>query len=66
MNNLQEKYNMWRKELEEVNASIEEYNNTKQGTWDCGEASSREDFSNYAGLEEEISFEDMLKLEENY
>jgi len=35
-------------------------------TWDCGEASAREDFSNYAGLKEEITFEEMLELEENY
>lgn len=35
-------------------------------TWDCGEKSAREDFSSYAELEEEISFEDMLELENNY
>lgn len=35
-------------------------------TWDCGEASAREDFSNYAELEEEITFEEMLELENNY
>ena len=36
------------------------------GTWDCGEGSAREDFSNYAGLEEEITFEKMLELERRY
>lgn len=35
-------------------------------TWDCGEASAREDFSSYANLEVEISFEKMLKLEREY
>lgn len=34
-------------------------------TWDCGEKSAREDFAEYADLEE-ISFEEMLKLETNY
>lgn len=36
------------------------------GSVDCGEASVREDFSNYAGLEEEITFEKMLELERRY
>lgn len=36
------------------------------GSIDCGEASVREDFSNYAGLEEEITFEKMLELERRY
>jgi len=35
-------------------------------TWDCGEADARKDFSDYAGLKEEITFEEMLELEENY
>lgn len=35
-------------------------------TWDCGEGCAREDFSNYAGLEEEITFEKMLELERRY
>jgi hypothetical protein len=35
-------------------------------TWDCGEKSAREDFSSYAELEEEITFEDMLELEQRY
>lgn len=33
---------------------------------DCGIAANREDFSNYAGLETEISFEEMLKLERQF
>ncbi len=35
-------------------------------TWDCGEGSAREDFSNYAGLEEEIEFDKMFELEKRY
>lgn len=34
------------------------------GTINSGEYAAREDFSNYVGLEEVISFKDMLKLEE--
>lgn len=30
---------------------------------DCGIAANREDFSNFAELEEEISFDEMFKLE---
>ena len=33
---------------------------------DCGVGSAREDFSFYAELDEEISFEEMLELERNY
>lgn len=36
------------------------------GTWDSGEDAARIDFSNFAGLDETISFDDMLELEENY
>lgn len=35
-------------------------------TWDCGDGAAREDFSNCAGLEEEITFERMLELERRY
>ena len=35
-------------------------------TWDCGEDSAREDFSNYAELDKKITFEEMLELENNY
>ncbi|WP_300857098.1 helix-turn-helix transcriptional regulator [uncultured Clostridium sp.] len=34
--------------------------------WDCGEGRAREDFSDYARLEEEITFEKMLELENRY
>ena len=50
-----EKYAEWRKLNEELGAST-----------DCGEKAVREDFSNFANLENEISFEEMLELEENY
>ena len=61
MKELQVKYNEWRKLGEEQSTSTD-----IPFTWDCGEASAREDFSNYAELEKEITFEEMLKLEENY
>lgn len=35
-------------------------------TWDCGEGSAREDFTEYAELEEEITFELMKELEDCY
>lgn len=35
-------------------------------TWDCGELSARKDFTNYAELENVISFEEMLKLQKRY
>lgn len=63
---LQEIYNEWRKEIEENNKFQDEVNGTCYGSWDCGEGIVREDFSNAAELEEEISFEEMLKLESNY
>lgn len=34
--------------------------------WACSYDKARKDFSNYAELKEEISYEDMLKLERNY
>ena len=63
MKNLQEIYNKWRKEIEELNKDEDVRHH---GTYDCGEAIAREDFSNYADLEEEITFEEMLELENNY
>lgn len=53
-------YCEWREVSEEM---LEDGMN---GSIDCGEASVREDFSNYAGLEEEIKFEEMLELERRY
>ena len=35
-------------------------------TWDCGEGSARVDFTEYAELEEEITFELMKELEDCY
>lgn len=49
------KYSEWRKLNEELGAST-----------DCGEKTVREDFSSFAGLENEISFEEMLELEESF
>lgn len=61
MMNLQEKYNEWRTLGEEQVKDTD-----LEFTWDCGEASAREDFSNYAELDKEITFEEMLELENNY
>lgn len=61
-------YCEWRKSIEEENEWQEEHGGSipVYGTWDCGEDCAREDFSNYAGLEEEITFEKMLELENRY
>lgn len=61
MKNLTKLYADWRKAGEEA---IE--GTGLNFTWDCGEAAAREDFTEYAGLEEVISFEEMLELENNY
>lgn len=53
-------YCKWREVSEEM------LNDGMNGSIDCGESSVREDFSNYAGLEEEITFEEMLELEKRY
>ena len=53
-------YYEWRKVSEEM------LEDGISGSVDCGEESVRKDFSNYAGLENVISFEEMLKLEERY
>ena len=52
-------YCEWRKISEEMLNDI-------NGSIDCGDASVREEFSNYAGLEKEITFEEMLELEKIY
>lgn len=54
-NMVKETYAEWRKTSEEMGGSI-----------DCGEQAVREDFSNFAGLNKEISFEEMLELETQY
>ena len=60
MKNLKELYKEWRELTEGL---MEDYPKTSV---DCGETSVREDFSNYAELQETISFEDMLELEKEY
>lgn len=57
-------YRKWRKATEEANEGLDL--NMQQGSTDCGEQAVREDFSNYAQLENEISFDDMLRLEQRY
>lgn len=36
------------------------------GSIDCGEAAVRQDFSSFAGLNETITFEEMLVIEREY
>ncbi len=60
MKNLTSVYKEWRTVTEN---DIEE---GCGGTTDCGEKCVREDFSNYAKLETEITFEEMFELENNY
>ena len=60
MKELKKVYAEWRKISEEM------LKDGFKGSVDCGEASVREDFSNYAELSEIISFEDMLELEKEY
>jgi hypothetical protein len=57
---LQEVYNEWREISEEM------LNDGMKGSIDCGFPQVREDFTAYAELEEEITFEEMLFLERNY
>lgn len=58
MKKLQNIYNTWKKEgIELAEQTGLEF------VWDCGEGIAREDFSNYAGLEKEITFPQMLALE---
>ena len=52
---LQRMYRMWRYECDCLEQSS-----------DCGDINNRRDFSNYAFLYEEISFDDMLELEHFY
>ena len=55
MKDLKAIYKEWRKLNEELECSS-----------DCGESATREDFSNYAELETEIGFEEMLELEREF
>lgn len=61
MEEMEVKYHEWR-----MTGEREIENTSLNFTWDCGEAAAREDFSNWAELEEEISFEEMLELENSY
>lgn len=65
---LQDIYNYWRFEAEKHNEDEAKLGGSipLNYIWDCGEQSAREDFSLFAYLGYTISFEDMLKLEENY
>ena len=58
---LESLYAEWRKVGEEA-----EKDSGVNFTWDCGESSARKDFSNFSELDEEISFDKMLELENNY
>nr|DAS48539.1 MAG TPA: hypothetical protein [Caudoviricetes sp.] len=60
MKELKKIYAEWRKVSEEM---LEE---GFKGSVDCGDKAVREDFSNYAELQETISFEEMLELEKEY
>nr|WP_241635629.1 hypothetical protein [Fusobacterium gastrosuis] len=60
MTNLKKLYADWREVSEEMLAD------GYKGSVDCGEERVREDFSNYAGLETVISFEQMFELEKEY
>jgi len=53
-------YKEWRKVSEEM------LQDGYAGSLDCGEPKVREDFSTFAELEEEITFEDMFRLEKEY
>lgn len=69
MLNLQKKYNEWRKEAEDYNKKEKKLGGSipVYWTWDAGEQSAREDFTEYAEeLEKEITFEEMQELEKNY
>ena len=60
MKELKKIYAEWRKVSEEM---LEE---GFKGSVDCGDKAVREDFSNYAELQETINFEEMLELEKEY
>lgn len=68
MESLKKLYAEWRRRAEEHNAWEEEHGGSNPVYWDtdCGKSAVREDFSNFANLEETIAFEDMLELERDY
>ena len=57
---------MTNKELERIYKEWRQLNEEIGANSDCGEQVVREDFSNYAELKKEISFEEMLELERNF
>lgn len=61
-------YKEWRKTIEDENKWQEKHGGSLPvyGSVDCGEQAVREDFSNYAQLGNEMSFDEMLKLEQRY
>lgn len=65
---LKKMYAEWRRQAKEHNDWEDEHGGSHPTYWytDCGDESVREDFSNWANLEECIPFEDMLELENNY
>lgn len=65
---LERLYAEWRRKADEHNAWQKEHGGSIPLYWetDCGEQAAREDFSEFANLEEIISFEDMLELERGY
>lgn len=68
MENLERLYAEWRRQAAEHNTWQEKHGGSDPVWWntDCGEACVREDFSNFANLENVISFEEMLELENGY
>lgn len=65
---LMELYKEWRTIIEEHNKAEMEIGGSIPilGSWDCGEGYVREDFSDFAKLDKEITFEEMLELEREF
>lgn len=61
---LYNEYKGWRNQMEEFleDGTID----SMGGSVDCGEGAVREDFTAWAHLDEEISFEEMFELEKRY
>lgn len=66
--NLQEKYNEWRKDIEKENLwqKFRGGSNPIFTEFDSGEKTARMGFSEYAELENEVSFEEMFELENDF
>ena len=65
---LKRMYREWRRQADIHNQDEDKNGGTLPVYWiiDCAEECVREDFSNFANLDEEISFEDMRILEQEY